>query len=181
VPTQTVATKLDVPFVSANQDTRVILTPDAFAVTVFPILNAVTIKLVRITNVSILVNYLVDQVLIAKLTIMWLFAGVLEDLLEIPSKAVEDLLKMRFVKLVVLILTVRLDKMTGQFVDAKKITLEILSKVVAVNVKPIETVVLLNSVLNSNVLLLVVKELVEKMPIVLLGTTDLNARVLLIS
>ena len=139
MPTQTVATKLDVPFVSANQDTRVILTPDAFAVTVFPILNAVTIKLVRITNVSILVNYLVDQVLIAKLTIMWLFAGALEDLLEIPSKylyfmfefdrfsfiyyfrAVEDLLKMRFVKLVVLILTVRLDKMTGQFVAAKKV------------------------------------------------------------
>jgi len=112
---------------------------------------------------------------------MSLFAGVLEVLLEIHSKVAEDLLKMRFAKLVEPIPIVKLVLMIVQFVDAKKIILEILSKVVAVNVKLIEIVVLLSNVLNSSVLLLAVKELVEKMPIVLPGTTDLNAHAHLIS
>lgn len=55
----------------------------------------------------ILVNYLVDPELIVKSKIMWQFVDVLEDLLEIHSRAAENLLKMRFVKLVEQILIVK--------------------------------------------------------------------------
>ena len=79
-------TKVDVQSANANQDTKAILTPVAFVAIVFPILNAETIKLVKITSVSILVNCLVDQVLIAKWTIMSLSVDVLVDSLEIHSK-----------------------------------------------------------------------------------------------
>ena len=55
---------------------------------VFPIQNAGTIKPVKITSVLILVELpvVVVLVLIAKLTIMWLFVDVLQDLQEIPTR-----------------------------------------------------------------------------------------------
>jgi len=48
--------------------------------------------------VLILVNPLVDLVLIAKLTIMWLSVDVQEDSLEIHSRAVVDSPRMKFVQ-----------------------------------------------------------------------------------
>jgi len=71
--------------------------------------------------------------------------------------------------------------MTDQFVDAKKITLETHCKDADVNAKPIVIAVHPNNVHNSSVWPLVAKELVEKMPTALPGTTELNAHALLIS
>jgi len=59
-------TRPDVRSANANLDTKAIRTPVASVAIVFPILSAETTKLVKITSVSILVNCLVDQVLIAK-------------------------------------------------------------------------------------------------------------------
>lgn len=83
-------------------------------------------KLAKITNVWTHVNFHVDLELIVKLPIMWLFAGVLEALLEIHSRVVEDSPRMKFVKLVEPILIVKLDKMTDPFAGVRKITLAIL-------------------------------------------------------
>jgi len=105
--TPIVAMKVEGPSASVNRDTKAILIPDAFVAIVFQILNVAIIRLVKITNVLILVNCLVDLELIVKSIIMWLFVDVLEDLLEIHSRAAENLLKMRFVKLVEQILTVK--------------------------------------------------------------------------
>jgi len=106
-PTPIVATKEEDPSASVNPDTKAILILVAFVVIVFQILNVELIRLVKITNVLILVNYLVDPELIVKSKIMWQFVDVLEDLLEIHSRAAENLLKMRFVKLVEQILIVK--------------------------------------------------------------------------
>ena len=85
-PTPIVATKEEDPSASVNPDTKAILILVAFVVIVFQILNVELIRLVKITNVLILVNYLVDPELIVKSIIMWLFVDVLEDLLEIHSR-----------------------------------------------------------------------------------------------
>ena len=57
-------------------------------------------------------------------------------------------------------LTVKWDLMIGLFVGVRKITLETLSKDVEENVIVVETVLLNKSVFNSNVWLLVVKEVI---------------------
>ena len=75
-------------------------------------------------------------------------------------RVVDDLLKTKFVKLVVLTLIVKLDLMIGLFVGVRKITLETLSKDAEENVIVVETVLLNKSVFNSNVWLLVVKEVI---------------------
>ena len=84
--TPIVAMKVEGPSASVNRDTKAILIPDAFVAIVFQILNVAIIRLVKITNVLILVNCLVDLELIVKSIIMWLFVDVLEDLLEIHSR-----------------------------------------------------------------------------------------------
>jgi len=71
--------------------------------------------------------------------------------------------------------------MTDQFVGAKKITLETHCKDADASAKPIVIAAHHNNVLNSSVWPLVAKELVEKMPIALPETTELNAHVLPIS
>jgi len=76
--------------------------------------------------VLILVNHLVDLGLIVKLTIMWLSVDVQEDLLEIHSRAVVDLPRMKFVQHVEQILIVKWDQMIHPFADAKLIILVIL-------------------------------------------------------
>jgi len=119
--------------------------------TVFPIPNVAIIRPVKITNVLILVNYLVDRERIVKSIIMWLFVDALEDSLEILSKVVDDLLKMRFARLVVPTLTVKWVRMIGQSVVAKKITSETHCKDVAGNAKPIVIVAHPNNVHNSSV------------------------------
>ena len=63
-------------------------------------------------------------------------------------------------KLVEPTLTVKWDLMIGLFVGVRKITLETLSKDVEENVIVVETVLLNKSVFNSNVWLLVVKEVI---------------------
>ena len=63
-------------------------------------------------------------------------------------------------RLVEPILTVKWDLMIGLFADVRKITLETLSKVAEENVIVVETVLLNKSVFNSNVWLLVVKEVI---------------------
>ena len=57
-------------------------------------------------------------------------------------------------------LTVKWDLMIGLFADVRKITLETLSKDVEENVIVVETVLLNKNVFNSNVWLLVVKEVI---------------------
>lgn len=126
----------------------------------------------------ILANCLVEQVRIVLSTIMWPFAGVPEVSLEIPSRVAEGSLKMKFAELVELTQTVKLDLMTLPFVDANKTILETLSKVVEENVNRVEIVHLHKNVFNSNAWQLAEKELVEKMPTALPGTTELNVPVL---
>jgi len=171
---QTVAMKAVDPYVNANPDTKVIRTLVAFEANVFRILNVEILKLVRTINVLILANCLVDQVLIAESITMLLFVCVPEASLAVLSRAVESLQKMRFARNVVQTLIAKLDQTIYLFVDVKKITSGILLQVVVENVKLTAIVVHRNNVLNSDVLQLVVKELVEKMPIVLPETTDLN-------
>ena len=57
-------------------------------------------------------------------------------------------------------LTVKWDLMIGPFVGVRKITLETLSKDVEENVIVVETVLLNKNVFNSNVWLLVVREVI---------------------
>ena len=71
-----------------------------------------------------------------------------------------NLPRMKSVRLVEPILTVKWDLMIGLFADVRKITLETLSKVAEENVIVVETVLLNKSVFNSNVWLLVVKEVI---------------------
>ena len=63
-------------------------------------------------------------------------------------------------KLVEPTLTVKWDLMIGLFVGVRKITLETLSKDVEENVIVVETVLPSKNVFNSNVWLLVVKEVI---------------------
>ena len=63
-------------------------------------------------------------------------------------------------KLVEPTLTVKWDLMIGLFVGVRRTTLETLSKDVEENVIVVETVLLNKSVFNSNVWLLVVKEVI---------------------
>ena len=63
-------------------------------------------------------------------------------------------------KLVEPTLIVKWDLMIGLFADVRKITLETLSKDVEENVIVVETVLLNKNVFNSNVWLLVVKEVI---------------------
>ena len=67
---------------------------------------------------------------------------------------------MKSVRLVEPTLIVKLGQMIGLFADVRKITLEILSKVAEENVIVVETVLLNKNVFNSNVWLLVVKEVI---------------------
>jgi len=131
--------------------------------------------------VWILANCLVDLVRIVKSITMLLFVDVQEGSLEIHSRVAVNLPRMKSVRLVEPTLTVKWDLMIGLFADVRKITLETLSKDVEENVIVVETVLLNKSVFNSNVWLLVVKEPVEKMPIVKPETTELNVHALQIS
>ena len=76
---------------------------------------------------------------------------------------------MKSVRLVEPTLIVKLDLMIGLFVGVRKITLETLSKDAEENVIVVETVLLNKSVFNSNVWLLVVKEVIVSSNIVILG------------
>ena len=67
---------------------------------------------------------------------------------------------MKSVKLVEPTLIVKWDLMIGPFVDVRRTTLETLSKDVEENVIVVETVLLNKNVFNSNVWLLVVKEVI---------------------
>ena len=67
---------------------------------------------------------------------------------------------MKSVRLVEPTLIVKLDLMIGLFVGVRKITLETLSKDAEENVIAVETVLPNKSVFNSNVWLLVVKEVI---------------------
>ena len=72
-------------------------------------------------------------------------------------------------RLVELTLTVKWDLMIGPFVGVRRITLETLSKDVEENVIVVETVLLNKNVFNSNVWLLVVKEVIVSSNIVILS------------
>ena len=84
--TPIVAMKVEGPSASVNRDTKAILIPDAFVAIVFQILNVAIIRLVKITNVLILVERPAGLVLNARSTTMLLYADVLEDLQEIHSR-----------------------------------------------------------------------------------------------
>jgi len=170
-PMLNVVTREDVPPVTVCQDIKEIPIQGVSEEIVFPIQNAGTIKPVKITNVLILVEHPVALALTVRSIIMWLFADVLEDLQEILSRAAEDLLRMKSVKLVGRTLIVRLDKMTDQSADAKQITLVTHYKDAVVSV--IQTVIVLKpkNVYNSNVWLPAERELVVITPIVWLEIT----------
>jgi hypothetical protein len=108
---------------------------------------------------------------------MWLFADVLEDSPGILSKVVVDSPKMKFAKLVVLILIVKLGKVIGLFVGVKKIILVTHFKDVEENVNLVEIVQHNKNAFNSDVWQLVVKELVEKMLIAKRETIEHNVNV----
>ena len=72
-------------------------------------------------------------------------------------------------KLVEPTLIVKLGQMIGLFVGVRRITLETLSKDAEENVIAVETVLPNKSVFNSNVWLLVVKEVIVSSNIVILG------------
>lgn len=164
--------------VTAFQGTRVTLIQGVLEVTVFPTLNAETIKLVKITSVWILANCLVELVLIVKSTIMLLSADVQEDSLEILSRAAESSPRMKSAKPVEPTQIVKLDPMTPLSVDANKTTLETLSKAVVVNVKAAGTVLQVKNVFNSSVWPSAEKELVVRMPIARPEITGLNVHAL---
>ena len=69
---------------------------------------------------------------------------------------------MKSAKLVEPTLIVKLDLMIGPFVDVRKITLETPSKDAEENVIAVETVLPNKNVFNSNVWLLVVKEVINR-------------------
>lgn len=173
-----VETRVDVQSVNVCQDIRVTHIQDVLEEIVFLILSAEIIKLVKNIDVWTLVNHHVVLELLVMLKTMWLFADVQEVLRVILSKVAVNLPKMKFAKLVVPTLIVKSDKMIGQFVDVKKIILETLSKDADENVIVAEIVQLNKNVYNSNVLLLVEKELVVKMQTVKPEITELNVHAL---
>lgn len=108
---------------------------------------------------------------------MWLFVDVLGDSPGILSRVVVNSPKMKFAKLVELILIVKLEKVIDLFVGVKKIILVTHSKDVEENVNLVETVQHNKNVFNLDVLQLVAKELVEKMPIAKPGIIEHNVNV----
>jgi hypothetical protein len=179
--TLSVATRVAVQLVTVYQVTKGIPTRAVSEETVFPILNAGTIKPVKITNVLILAERPADLVLNARSTIMLLFADVPEDLQEIHSRAVVGLARMKFVKPAEQTLIVKLDKMTGLSADVKLIILAILYRDVDANVIQAVIVHKLKNVFSSNVWLFAGKELVVTTPTVLPEITVLIVLVLMIS
>jgi len=178
-PTLSVATRVAVQLVTVCQVTKGIPIQGVSEETVFPILNAGTIRPVKITNVLILVERPVGLALSARSTTMWLFADVLEDLQEIHSRAFVGLARMKFVRPAEQTLIVKLDKMTGLSADVKLIILEIHCKDVVANVTQTVIVPKLKNVYNSNVWLPAEKEPVVTTPTVLQGTTVPTAPVLM--
>jgi len=153
---------------SACLDTMETPTLDALLENVMKILIVDHRELAKIINVSTLVKYHVDRELTAQCKTMWPSVGVQEEQLAIHLETAGDLLVMKFVLPVEQIQTVRLDLMTGQYVDVKQLTSEIPCRDADMSVRETVSVVPPKNVTDrtTDVRMLAAEELVVKMPIV---------------
>lgn len=155
-------------------DTRATPTRAASRESAMKTLTADPRELARTTNVWTLVLYPVDRERTAPCRTMWPYADVQEEPQGTLSTIADGSQGKRFVLLVELTQTVRLDKMIGQFADANQPTLEILCKAVDTNVTLTEIAdrARLATGSTTDVRMPVVEVLVEKMPTARQSTTE---------
>jgi len=155
-------------------DTRATPTRAASRESAMKTLTADPRELARTTNVWTPVLCPVDRERTAPCRTMWPYAGVPEEPQGTRSTIADGSQGKRFVLLVGLTQTVRLDRMIGQSVDANQPTLEILCKAVDTNVTLTEIAdrARLATGSTTDVKMPVVEVLVEKMPTARQSTTE---------